>query len=116
MTPTNQIFTYWQQVMDKPKARLSPERKAKILTRLKDFTVDEIKQGIDGCRASDWHMGTHKDNKTKYNDIELICRNTKNLEGFIEQAEQPKEVALTRDSQVQKTLDRYTDRSWAEDD
>lgn len=77
------IFTYWQEVMGKPKAILTADRRAKIQARLRDgYTEEQIKQGIDGCRASAWHMGENPNGK-QYNDFDLICRNGSKLEQFI---------------------------------
>lgn len=77
------IFTYWKTVMDKPEARLTADRRAKIQARLRDgYTEEQIKQAIDGCRASSWHMGENPNGK-QYNDLELICRNGAKLESFM---------------------------------
>ena len=82
------IFHYWQDVMGKPSAQLSEERKNKIRVRLNHgYTVEQIKKAIDGCKASDFHMGRNERN-TAYNDLELICRNDVKLEQFIARAEQ----------------------------
>ena len=82
-----EVFDYWVQVMGKNpnQVKYSPERTNKIKQRLKGFTVEQIKQGINGCKLSPHHMGDNA-SKTKYNDIELICRTAAKLEGFIEQA------------------------------
>ena len=75
------IFTYWQQVMDKPKSKLTKERSSKIEARLKDYSPDDICQAIENCSRSKFNMGDN-DNKKEYNDIELICRNGVKLESF----------------------------------
>lgn len=79
----NEIFDYWVKVMGKNKsAKLTNDRKTKIKTRLKDgYTVDEIKEAIDGCASSAYHMGQNDDGKV-YDDIALICRTGSKLEGF----------------------------------
>lgn len=84
---SREVFDYWVRVMGKNPAmvKFSTERRSKIRQRLKEFSVEDIKRGIDGCRQSDHHMGKN-DSNTKYNDIELICRNASKLEGFIERA------------------------------
>ena len=77
------VFDYWRQVMGKNKsAKLTPKRKSVITARLKDgYTIEQIKQGIDGCSRSDHHMGKNNTG-TKYDDIELICRTGEKLEQF----------------------------------
>ena len=82
-----EIFAYWQYRLNKHQAKLSPDRKAKIQARLKDgYTVEQIKQGIDGNKASPYHQGAN-DTGAVYDDIELICRNGSKLENFIRIAE-----------------------------
>jgi hypothetical protein len=76
-----EIFEYWQAVMNKPRARAIP--KAKIKARLKNYSVQDIKQAIDGCRASAFHMGDN-DGRKLYNGLDLICRNDSKLEEFME--------------------------------
>lgn len=106
-----EIFQYWQAVMGKSKARLTPGRKTKIKTRLKNYSVADIKQAIDGCRASAFHMGAN-DNRTQYNDLTLICRSDEKLEGFMEKAgSSPGGPGPGK----QDFVSRVTDRSWSEE-
>lgn len=74
-----QIFDYWVQKSGRDPARtlLTEKRKTKIRARLKDgYTVERIQRAIDGCLASDFHV------RNGHTDIELICREGTNLEGF----------------------------------
>ena len=77
------IFDYWLSAMNKTKsAKLTAKRKSVITARLKDgYTIEQIRQAIDGCARSDYHMGKN-DTGTKYDDIELICRTGEKLEHF----------------------------------
>ena len=77
------IFQYWQSVMQKQNSRLTPNRRAKIKSRLEHFTEDQIRDAISGCSKSEFHMGKN-DNKAEYNSIELICRNDEKLEFFLD--------------------------------
>ena len=79
------IFAYWQQVMDKPRAKLTPGRKTKVAARLENYSVADIKQAILGCRATPWNMGQNPQG-TLYNSLEFICRNDEQVERFIETA------------------------------
>lgn len=80
----NDIFAYWQLKLDHPGAKLTPDRKRKIAGRLKDgYSLNQIKQAIDGCASSPFHCGENKDGK-RYDDIELICRNGSKLESFLQ--------------------------------
>lgn len=77
------IFDYWCSVMGKTgNAKLTAKREKSVLKRLSEgYTVDHIKQAIDGCKRSPFHMGQNE-NKTVYDDLELICRDGSNLEKF----------------------------------
>jgi uncharacterized phage protein (TIGR02220 family) len=84
-----EIFNYWKSVMANPHAKLTDDRKTKISARLDEkYTVEQIKQAIDGCKASPFHMGDN-DKRQRYNDFDLICRNGAKLEGFISRADPP---------------------------
>lgn len=79
-----EVFEYWREKMGKTKrVKLDAKRKGKIRGRLKDgFTVDDIKQAIDGCAGSSFHMGDNKGG-TKHDDLELICRDSVKVEMFM---------------------------------
>lgn len=81
---SQQIFEYWCLVMQKNgAAKFTADRKRAVKARLKEgYTIDHIKQAIDGCAKSDWHMARDGRNTTKYDDLELICRNGSQLEKF----------------------------------
>jgi hypothetical protein len=84
-----EIFDYWVKAMKKPKAQFTPEREKKVLGRLKRYTIEQIKQAIDGCRSSAFNRGDN-DRGKPFNDLELICRTDTKLETFIEMA--PKRI------------------------
>ena len=76
------IFEFWCTTMKKGKSAFSVERKNKVLARLKEgYTVQDIKTAITNCSNTPHNMGQNSNGK-KYNDLELICRNTTKLEGF----------------------------------
>jgi hypothetical protein len=76
------IFLFWARTMGKPKARLTPERRQKVLARLRDgYTEAQIRAAIRGCAGSGHHRGEN-DTGTSYDDLTLICRNGSKLEWF----------------------------------
>lgn len=75
------VFAAWQEIMGKPKARLTSERRDKIAARLKSYPIDDLLDAIRGCAASPFHMGRN-DGGREYNDLTLIFRNDSKLEGF----------------------------------
>jgi len=97
--PAISIFEHWKTVMKKSHSKLTPERKAKIQARLKDYPAELILDAIDGCAISDFHMGRQPGKPEQYNDIELICRNGSNVERFadMKQAHQSAQCAESSD-------------------
>lgn len=77
------VFDHWREVLDHPRAKLDANRRNKIAARLRDgFTVSDLIAAIDGCRASEFHMGDNEQKK-KYDDIGLICRDASKVEFFM---------------------------------
>lgn len=86
-----EVFSYWQEVMDHPRAKLTKGRRTKITARLEEgYTAEQIKQAIDGCKGSKYHMGENEQ-QSVYDDLTLICRNGEKLEIFIHKAERKPE-------------------------
>lgn len=101
VNPIDQVFNYWQQVMNKPRARMNAKRKKVIQDRIKEgYEWEDFKAAIDGCKNSSFHMGQNGRNKA-YNDIELICRDGVKLEQFGEY-----------EDEQEKLVNRLTDTSW----
>jgi len=84
--PAFDLFKYWCDVMGKnlSTSKLTAKRDKAIKARLKEgYTVEQIKQAIDGCRNDPFSMGQN-DRQKPFNDIELICRTGEKLESFME--------------------------------
>jgi hypothetical protein len=78
-----EVFAYWQDKCNHPQAKLKADRKRKVLARLREgYTVDEIKLGVDGAAQAPFVA----ENGRRFDDLELICRNSTKLEGFMERA------------------------------
>lgn len=79
-----EVFDYWRVVMNHPQAILGPRREGAITGRLKHgFTVERLKQAVDGCKKNPAYSEGANDRNTVYDDIELICRDEKHVEAFI---------------------------------
>lgn len=84
-----EVFVYWQEKLNHPKAKLDKKRRRKINDRLKEkYTVEDLKQAVDGCSLSPHHMGENKTG-TIYDDLGLICRDASHVDKFIKQANAP---------------------------
>lgn len=85
---TADVFSYWQQKMNHPQAKLDAKRLKAIKARLGDgYTVGDLCEAIDGCLLSPHHMGQNN-TRTVYDDIELICRDGPRVDKFIKLARQ----------------------------
>jgi hypothetical protein len=82
--------------MGHSRAKLTKGRRTKITARLEEgYTAEQIKQAIDGCKASKYHMGENEQQNV-YDDLTLICRNGEKLESFIHKAQRkPEHTFLT---------------------
>lgn len=79
----NEVFEHWQRVCDKPRAKFTPERRAKVRTRLREgYTVANIKSAIDGITTSSFHRGDNNGGR-EFMGLELICQTGSKLESFM---------------------------------
>lgn len=76
----HEIFEYWKKQHNHPKSMLDEKREKAIRGRLQEgYTVERIKNAVDGIKLSPHHMGQN-DRNTVYDDIELICRTGSNVD------------------------------------
>lgn len=75
------VFEHWQAVFGKPKAQLDKKREARIRWALERYSLDDVYAAIEGCKRSPHHMGQN-DRGTAYNDLDVILRDAKHIEGF----------------------------------
>lgn len=79
-----QIFDHWVEVMGKGgTTRLDDKRRKALSWALANYTPEECFAAIDGCHASDFHMG--RDPKTggkRFNELTLIFRDAAHVEEF----------------------------------
>lgn len=80
-----EIFDHWRVKMSSPRSKLDDKRKRLITNALKNYQADDLKQAIDGCAASPFHMGQN-DRKEKFNGLDLILRNADKIDGFMAKA------------------------------
>lgn len=83
------VFAEWQIVLNHPKAKLDKTRSTKIKARLKDYTVDELRNAIKGVSKSPYHLGEN-DAGTRYDGISTIFKNADQVDKFIALANNPK--------------------------
>ncbi len=92
----SEVFNYWVKVMGKEPKRtiLDSKREARIKERWEEGApVGDVRLAIDGCKMSAFHMGDNTGGKL-YNDLELILRDRKRLEGFMEIATKERSMSI----------------------
>ena len=81
-----ELFDFWIQAC-RPTARRRPlldtKRRTRLGAAIHDYGMEACRDAITGCTMSDFHMGRNKTNK-KYDDVELIFRDAKHVEQFLE--------------------------------
>lgn len=80
------VFTHWLAITkhDAARTKLTKERRAKIVARLREgYTVDQLKQAIDGCAKSPFHSGDN-DRGQRYDDIVTTLKSGSSVEQHIE--------------------------------
>jgi len=78
-----EVFQYWQAKMNHPRAKLDKKRKSIIQAAIKQgYTLEELKQAIDGCHKTPYNMGNNPQKK-KYDDIGLVLRDASHIERFM---------------------------------
>lgn len=78
-----EVFDYWKAKSNRPRSKLDQKRKTTIEKALKNYSVSDLKDAIDGCLSSQYNI----DNG--FDDIELICRNASKTERYIKIAKNP---------------------------
>jgi hypothetical protein len=85
-----EVFHYWiAECKSSRKGRvpvLGDKRRRKIEKAIELYGLDACKDAIRGATYSSWHMG-HNPQGKKYDDIELILRDEKHIEMFLELAD-----------------------------
>lgn len=63
--------------------RLTPKRRQRIRSRLREFEPQALCDAIDACRASAWHMGDN-DRRRPFNDLsDHILRSEEKVEEWL---------------------------------
>jgi len=79
------VFDFWASTFRAatkgPKPVLSDKRRSKISRALNDYGLQTCLDAITGCAMSDWHMGDNPRGK-RYDDLELILRDSAHIERF----------------------------------
>lgn len=81
-----EVFQYWQEIMDHPRAKLDNKRRHKITQALNlGYQVSDLRQAIEGCKKTAFNMGQNERGQ-RYDDLELILRDASHIDHFIANA------------------------------
>ncbi|HSW94316.1 MAG TPA: hypothetical protein VLJ15_08200 [Gammaproteobacteria bacterium] len=89
-----EVFKYWQDVLNHPRAKLDNKRHRKITQALKlGYSVADLKQAIDGCAKTPFNMGENNSNQ-RYDDLDLIIRDSAHIDRFVSNAINPPSTSI----------------------
>lgn len=98
-----EVCEHWKKRLNHERAKtpLTGTRAQKVRARLREkFTVEDLKKAIDGCARKPYvGPGGRKSSgkpADRHDDLELICRDEKHVERFIEIADEPDEPVVTQ--------------------
>lgn len=84
------VFEAWKKSAEKSdRVVLDKKREKLIRNALADYSLEDVLDAVDGWRFSPFHSGQNDQNK-KYNDLELLLRNSSKIETFCEFKRNPK--------------------------
>lgn len=99
----DEVFEYWKKVFNKPRAKMDDKREKLIRAALNlEYTVDDLKQVIDGVRNTPHNMGFN-DRQTMYIDIGLIFRDADHIDRYMSKAPAKKETKPKEEEKVSRT-------------
>ena len=101
--PVSRVFGHWRSEFNHPKAVLSPKRRKLIKQALHTFDEPTLREAISGYKLSPFHMGQN-DQRTVYDDIELMLREVTNIERGLQFARAPPVRAMSAVEMAQRNL------------
>ncbi len=82
----DEIFQYWQTIMDHPNAKLDDKRRKLIRNALKTgYAANDLKTAILGCSFTPHNMGDN-DRGQRYDGLHVIFKNADQIDRFIHNA------------------------------
>lgn len=100
-----EVFDHWKRVWNHPLAVFDTKRRARIRARLKEFTVDQLRDCISGFRNSPWHCGTDPKGGGKvYDALDTLLRDTAQVEEGIRLLHNPPRAPPKAESAMERIL------------
>lgn len=100
-----EVFDHWKRVWNHPLAVFDAKRRGRIRARLKEFTVDQLRDCISGFRNSPWHCGTDpKGGGRVYDALDTLLRDTAQVEEGIRLLQNPPRAPPKAESAMERIL------------
>ncbi len=111
-TAIQQVFKYWQQVMNHPQAQLDPKRQALIRKALiLGYSVEQLCEAIRGCSLTPHNQGDN-DRGQRYDGLHIILRDAEQIDRFSHNAHNPPRALSTADRLSRNNADVL--KRWAD--
>lgn len=81
------VWTKWVEESGRSGSELTPERRKKIKTRLRSFTVDQLCAAIESAHRNPFYLGEN-DRQTYFGNIETIFKNDTAVAAHLEWAQE----------------------------
>lgn len=101
--PTERIFDHWRQEFRHPRAVLDAKRRKVIAAALASFDEATVCSAISGYKLSPHHMGENNQ-RTVYDDIELLLRDVKHIESGLNFARAPPKPQMSAVERAREKL------------
>jgi hypothetical protein len=80
------VFDHWVRVTNRPRARLTAKRRKKIESRLREFSVTQLRAAIDVAASDPFWGGGGNRTGDRIDTIERTLASTERVEEFVERA------------------------------
>lgn len=85
---THAVFDHWTTTMSYPNAYLDAEREALINNALRNYSVAQLCDAINGCALTPFHMGANQQGQ-HYTELHHILGNASKIDKFIKNCHNP---------------------------
>lgn len=103
--PCERVFQHWREEFNHPKAVLDPRRRRGIQRALESYDEPTLREAISGYKLSPHHMGQNEQ-RTVYDDINLILRSSEHIERGLNFARAPPVAVKSAVQLAQENLQR----------
>lgn len=104
----DEVVEFWKT--QRPRSRPEKKERRLIKARLEDYSVEDLCHAIEGIHRSPYHCGENESG-TKYLSLELVVRDNKHVDQFVEIYENPPSSQSATEQRSQRAI-----QNWLEGD